>query len=165
MSTDQTALLLRVTEARSGLDARFTMLDDKAPAGTGFLRSLFAEPREIDAIHAIWTGPEISCPVPTAMVPPDVAAALPPENVTIQPQPGELVLAYVPPRMWGGGPDPVFDIGIFYAPGARLLFPIGWLPGSIVARVALDQVPALAQACAAIRRTGACRIRFSLEPA
>lgn len=155
--------LLRVVESRSGMDARFRLLDDKAPAGTGFLRRLLGQPREIEGIHAMWTGPEISCPVPTAMVPQEDRNALPPENVTIHPQPGDLVLAYVPPRLWGGGPDPVFDIGLFYGPGARMLFPIGWLPGSVVGHVAPDGLEALARACGAIRRAGACTIRFSLD--
>lgn len=154
---------LRAVEPRSGLDARFRLLDDKAPAGTGFLRRLLREPRAIAGLHAMWTGPEISCPVPTAMVPADAAGPLPPENATIHPQPGEIVLAYVPARMWGGGPDPVFDIGIFYAPGARLLFPIGWLAGSVVARVVPDGLDALAASCGIIRRNGACTVTFSLE--
>ncbi len=153
--------LLRATEAASGLDALFHLLDDKAPAGCAFLRHLLVEPRDIPAIHAMWTGPEISCPVPTAMV--SDSAALAPENATIHPQPGEVVLAYVPPRMWGGGPDAVFDIGLFYGPGARLLFPIGWLPGSVVAKAAPEALEALARACGAIRRAGACIIRFSIE--
>ncbi len=156
--------LLRATELRSGLDVRFRLLDDKAPAGMRFLRRLLESPREIEAIHAIWTGPEISCPVPTAMVPADAADPLSPENATIYPQPGDLVLAYVPPRMWGGGPDPVFDIGIFYGMGARLLFPIGWLPGSVVAQATPAERDALAIACAKIRRAGVCTVRFSLEP-
>jgi len=156
---------VRATEARSGLDARFRLLDDKAPANALFLRRLLREERAIEGIHAMWTGPEISCPVPTPMIPPDAASALPPENATIHPQPGDLVLAYVPPRVWGGAPDQVFDIGIFYGPGARLLFPIGWLPGSVVARAGQSDLVALARACAAIRRAGACTIRFTLEPA
>ena len=156
---------LHVSEARSGLDARFTLFDDKAPDGAGFLRRLFAVPRDIAGIHAMWTGPEISCPVPYAMVPEDIRAALPVENGTIQPQPGELVLSYVPPRMWGGGPDPVFDIGLFYGPGARLLFPIGWLPGSVVARVLPAELEDFARACGVIRRGGACTVRFALVDA
>jgi hypothetical protein len=99
------------------------------------------------------------------MVPEDAREALPVENGTIQPQPGELVLSYVPPRMWGGGPDPVFDIGLFYGPGARLLFPIGWLPGSVVARILPADLDGFARACGAIRRSGACTIRFDLAGA
>ena len=55
----------------------------------------------------------------------------------------------------------MFDIGLFYGPGARLLFPIGWLAGSVVAKV--RDVAALAEACGRIRRSGACDVTFSLE--
>ena len=92
----------------------------------------------------------------------DYAHALPPENATLHPQPGDIVLAYVPARMWGGSPDPVFDIGIFYGPGARMLFPIGWLAGSVVAQVWPQDRAALADACGRIRRSGACDVTFSL---
>jgi hypothetical protein len=158
------AMLLRASEPRSGLDVRFRLLADRAPAGAAFLAALLAEPKAIEAIHAIWTGPEISCPVPLRLVPPPARGPLPAENATIHPQPGDLVLAYVPPRLWGGGPDPVFDLGIFYGPGARLFFPIGWLPGSVVGRAAPAELEPLARACAAIRLAGACTIHFSLEP-
>ena len=85
---------------------------------------------------------------------------MPPENATLHPQPGDIVLAYVPARMWGGNPDPVFDIGLFYGPGARMLFPIGWLAGSVVAQVRPQDRANLAEACGKIRRAGACEISF-----
>jgi hypothetical protein len=90
-------------EAAAGLAVRFRLLADQAPANIRFLRRLLREPKEIPGLHAMWTGPEISCPVPLVMIPEDARDALPPENATIHPQPGDLVLAYVPPRMWGGG--------------------------------------------------------------
>jgi hypothetical protein len=150
-------------EPASGLEVRFRLLDDQAPANTAFLRRLLRQPKAIPGLHAMWTGPEISCPVPLAMIPEGAQGPLPPENATIHPQPGDLVLAYLPPRLWGGGPDPVFDLGLFYGPGARMFFPIGWLPGSVVGRAEEHSaIAALARACGAIRRSGACTIRFSL---
>lgn len=159
-ATDATLL---VTEHRSGLRARFVLLPGKAPDAVGFLHRLLASPQDIAGIHAMWTGPEISCPVPFDRVPPGARGALPVENGTIQPLPGELVVSYVPPRMWGGGPDPVFDIGLFYGAGARLLFPVGWLPGSVAGRIVPDELDGFARACSAIRQTGACTVRFALE--
>ena len=150
-------------EPASGLAVRFRLLDEQAPANTRFLRRLLREQKDIPGLHAMWTGPEISCPVPLAMIPEDARDPLPPENATIHPQPGDLVLAYLPPRLWGGGPEPVFDLGIFYGPGGRMFFPIGWLPGSVVGRAEEPgAIAALARACGAIRRSGACTIRFSL---
>jgi Protein of unknown function (DUF3830) len=156
-------MLLHATEARSGLDVQFRLLEDQAPAGCQLLLRTFRSVRDIAAIHAMWTGPEISCPIPLEMIPEDARSALPQENATIQPQPGDLVLAYVPARTWGDSPDPIFDLGIFYGPGGRMLFPIGWLPGSVVARIVAQHQQALADSCVVIRRFGACTIRFRLE--
>lgn len=150
-----------ITEPRSGLSVTAALLADKAPANADFLWAYLAEPRVVPSIHAIWTGPEISCPVPPAHLDgADYAQPLPPENATLHPQPGDVVLAYVPERMWGGNPNPIFDIGLFYGPGARMLFPIGWLAGSVVSQVAPEDRAALAAACNRIRQTGACEISF-----
>jgi hypothetical protein len=64
--------------------------------------------------------------------------------------------------MWGGNPNAIFDIGLFYGQGARLLFPIGWLAGSVVAQVHAEERDQFAAACGVIRRNGACDITFSL---
>lgn len=155
---------IRITEPRSGLDVVADLLADKAPANAAFLLRYLSAPRTVPGLHAMWTGPEISCPIPSAHLDPDVLAVpLPAENATLTPEAGDLVLAFVPPRMWGGNPDPIFDIGLFYGPNARMLFPIGWLAGSVVAKVRPDQRPALAEACGRIRRAGACDVTFALE--
>jgi hypothetical protein len=153
--------LIRIEDARNGLDVRAALLPDKAPANADFLWSYLASARSVPAIHAMWTGPEISCPIPAAHLAGSSAGALPPENATLHPQPGDVVLAYVPARMWGGSPDPIYDIGLFYGSGARMFFPIGWLAGSVVAQVLAEDRTALAEACGRIRRSGATEIRFT----
>lgn len=154
--------LISIRDARNGLDVRAALLEDKAPANAAFLWAWAAEARVVPSIHAMWTGPEISCPIPTAQLAgQDRAAALPPENATLHPQPGDVVLAYVPARMWGGNPDPIFDVGLFYGPGARMFFPIGWLAGSVVAQVLPEDRAAMAEACGRIRRQGATEITFA----
>ena len=143
---------IRIEEAPSGLAVRAVLLDDRAPENAAFLWELLARPREIPGIHAMWTGPEISCPVPTSELDAGwLEKSLPLENATIMPQPGDIVLSWLAARVWGGGPAPVFDIGLFYGAGARLLFPVGWLAGSVVARVAPDGVGEMAAACGRIR--------------
>ncbi len=155
---------LRIQSGASGLDVTADFLPGKAPENAAFLRAYLASPRVVPGLHAMWTGPEISCPIPSQhLVDADYAHALPPENATLHPQPGDIVLAYVPARVWGGNPNPIFDIGLFYGPGARMLFPIGWLAGSVVAQVRPEDRAALADACGRIRRFGACDISFSLE--
>ncbi len=149
---------IRIRHAASGMDVLAAMLPEKAPANAAFLWRYLESPRVVPGIHAMWTGPEISCPIPPAHL--GEEPALPPENATLHPQPGDIVLAYVPARMWGGNPDAIFDIGLFYGPGARMLFPIGWLAGSVVAQVRAEDRAALAEACGKIRRAGACEISF-----
>lgn len=150
-----------ISEPRSGLSVRAQLLDDKAPVNAALLWDYLVTPRLIPSIHAIWTGPEISCPVPPAHLEgAPWAKPLPPENATLHPQPGDIVMAYVPERMWGGNPSPIFDIGLFYGPGARMLFPIGWLAGSVTAQIAAEDRAAFAAACNRIRQTGACDITF-----
>ncbi len=153
---------IRIEEMNSGLDVLADMLDARAPANAEFLWRYLEQPRSVPGLHAMWTGPEISCPVPPGHLQglPWVLP-LPAENATLHPQPGDVVLAYVPARMWGGAPDPIYDIGLFYGPGGRMFFPIGWLAGSVVAQVKTDQRGALAEACGRIRRMGACDIRFA----
>ena len=149
---------IRITHAASGLHVLAHLIADKAPANTAFLWRYLETPRIVPGIHAMWTGPEISCPIPSAHL--SNEHALPPENATLHPQPGDIVLAYVAARMWGGNPDPIFDIGLFYGPGARMFFPIGWLAGSVMAQVRPDDHANLAEACGKIRRAGACEIIF-----
>ncbi len=153
---------IRIQEQRSGLDAAAHLHAEAAPANSAFLWDFLAQPRDIPALHAMWTGPEISAPIPDSLLPDrHRAEGLPLENATVMPQPGELVLAYLPPRVWGGGATPVFDLGLFYAPQGRLFFPIGWHAGSVVARVAAEALGPLAAACRRIRANGACTLTFS----
>jgi hypothetical protein len=156
-------LALRIVEPRSGLDVTAELLAGRAPENVAFLRAYLAETRVVPSLHAMWTGPEISSPIPAEHVRGEGwARPLPPENATLTPQPGDVVLSYVPARMWGGNPDPIFDIGLFYGAGARMLFPIGWLAGSVVAQVRAEQRAALAEWCGVMRRYGACEVGFSL---
>ncbi len=151
------AKTIRFGEARSGLSARAVLLDDKAPASCDFLWRYLDRSREIPSLHAMWTGPEISCPIPDAEVPAaDRDVGLPLENGTTFPAAGDILLAYVPPRAWGGIPAPVFDIGLFYGSGGRMLLPIGWVAASLCAQIVPDDLPGAAEACTAIRRNGAC---------
>ncbi|TGV52091.1 DUF3830 family protein, partial [Mesorhizobium sp. M2D.F.Ca.ET.160.01.1.1] len=59
-----TKAALKITEPRSGLSATALLLPEKAPDNAAFLWSYLEAPRVVAGIHAMWTGPEISCPVP-----------------------------------------------------------------------------------------------------
>jgi hypothetical protein len=152
---------IKITEPRSGLAVIAPLLDGKAPDNAVFFWDYLSQARVVPGIHAMWTGPEISCPIPPAHLEgASYADALPAENATLTPQPGDIMLSYVPPRMWGGSPNSIFDIGLFYGQGARLLFPIGWLAGSVVAQVRPEEREHFASACGVIRRNGACDVTF-----
>lgn len=156
---------IRFTEPVSGLSVRCELLDDKAPRSSAFLRTLAGRELSFEALHAMWTGPEISVPIPAALLDSDLAeTAIPEENATSFPETGEIVLAYVAGgRLKGLPPGNFFDIGLFYGPGGRLLMPFGWLKANVCARIVPDD---LAQAQAdfkTIRRNGACTLTLGPE--
>ncbi len=157
--------VIRVRESGSGLDARLELLDELAPRHAEALWSIAGASAEHDAIHAMWTGPEISCPVHEPAFPDrSLFQDLPLENGTSFPAAGEIATVFAPKRLWKDTP-PVdfFDIGLFYGDGARLLMPMGWIMASVSARVVAEDLAAYQQACRAIRRAGACRLRLSRE--
>lgn len=147
-------------EERSGLAARCALLDDRAPRSCDFLRSLAEARGSFEAIHAMWTGPELSCPLPASVLPAHLAdMTIPEENATSHPACGEIALACVPAgSLKDLPPGNFFDIGIFYGDGARLLFPFGWLRANVCARILEEDLAAARAAIAAIRRNGACRL-------
>jgi hypothetical protein len=147
----------------SGLDCRFALLDERAPRSAEALWSLAGLGGEHEAIHAMWTGPEISCPVPASAFPPSVKFEdLSPENATSYPSAGEIGIVYAGANTWKGQPPfAFFDIGLFYGPGARLLMPMGWVMASVCAEVVAEDFEVYKAGCMAIRRGGACRLTFS----
>jgi hypothetical protein len=154
---------IRVIEPASGLDCRFRLLDPLAPRTAAALWALAGQGGEHEAIHAMWTGPEISCPVPASAFPPGSGLeALGSENATSYPAPGDLGVVYARANAWKGMPPvEIFDIGLFYGPGARLLLPMGWVMASVCAEVVPEDFEAYRAGCVAIRRAGVCRLAFS----
>jgi len=157
--------IIKLVEPQSGLSARCRLLDDAAPVSAAFLWDLAERKAGFDAIHAIWTGPEISVPIPASTLPEGMAQpAIPAENATSYPDSGDIVLAYLAAGSTKGlPPGDFYDIGLFYGSGGRLLMPFGWIQANVCARI-LDEDLAKAQAdCRTIRRNGACTL--SLETA
>ncbi len=157
--------IIKLVEPQSGLSARCRLLDDAAPVSAAFLWDLAERKAGFDAIHAIWTGPEISVPMPASALPEGMAQpVIPAENATSYPDSGDIVLAYLAAGSTKGlPPGDFYDIGLFYGSGGRLLMPFGWIQANVCARI-LDEDLAKAQAdCRTIRRNGACTL--SLETA
>lgn len=157
--------IITLVEPQSGLSARCRLLDDAAPVSAAFLWDLAERKAGFEAMHAIWTGPEISVPMPASTLPQGMAQpAIPAENATSYPEAGDIVLAYLAAGSTKGlPPGDFYDIGLFYGQGGRLLMPFGWIQANVCARI-LDEDLAKAQAdCRTIRRNGACTL--SLETA
>lgn len=151
---------IRFTEPRSGLSARCLLLEDEAPASVTFLRELAARQATFEAIHAMWTGPEISVPMPASLLPADMPhPPIPEENATSYPGAGDIVLAYLPAGSAQGlPPGDFYDIGLFYGPGGRLLMPFGWIKANVCARIVAEDLAKAQADMKTIRRNGACAI-------
>jgi hypothetical protein len=161
VATDRQRIIL-LSEPRSGLIARVILHDDLAPASAALLWALAATDTPFPAIHAMWTGPEISVPIDAGQTLPGHDVTLPVENATSHPQAGDLALVSAPRGTWRDGPPfDLVDVGLFYAPGGRMLMPMGWIMANIAGRIMDADLPAAADACRAIRQSGACDIRLS----
>jgi len=152
------------TEPVSKLSVRCDLLDDKAPKSTDFLWRLAQERLTFDAMHAIWTGPELSCPLPAHVLPAALSGSkVPLENATSYPEVGDIVLACVPAgSVKGLPPGNFFDVGLFYGPGARMLMPFGWIKANVCARIVDTDLENAQSSIRAIQRNGACKL--SIEP-
>lgn len=104
-------------------------LEDKAPETCAFLWRSLERPFEGFAIHAMWTGRELSFPVPPERLD-RKGLELPPENQTVFPIPGDLIWNAYQPYQWQGVPHAVYDFGIFYGRDSRILLPVGWRPSN-----------------------------------
>lgn len=152
-----------ITEAASQMRVRAVFHEQKAPATTALFRAWLTRPRTTNAVHGMWTGPELSCQINLNELPADIRQSpLPPENATINPLAGELVFLRLPPHTLDSGPDEIFDIGLFYGERARLLFPFGLLPGTVFGRILSEDMEQLVAACAKIRSAGRTRLNWAL---
>jgi len=118
---------IQISIPKLQVQARAQLLEDRAPATCQAIWDQLSQPLEVVGTHAMWTGPEVSMQVPPDQAIADLAQ-IPPENQTVFPQPGALVWAYLPPRVFGGMPGPLYDLGLFYGPQGRIFLPIGWVP-------------------------------------
>lgn len=116
-------------------------------------------------MHAIWTGPELSCPLPGKTLPEELSArTIPAENATAFPETGDIVLACLPAGSVKGLPKGnFFDIGIFYGPGGRLLMPFGWIQANVCAKVIDADISHTRDRIKEIQRKGVCRVTIAIE--
>jgi len=141
-------------------------LDQLAPRACAFLWSLAGSDAQFAVNHAIWTGPELSCPLPAETLPSGVdRSPLPLENASSFPRAGDLGLVWLRSgSMRGLPPGDFFDIGIFYDEGARLLMPFGWIKASIAATITPADLHIAQEFAREIRQNGGCRLRICRAP-
>lgn len=155
MTAESVERWLELDFFEEGIRVRARLLTRLAPVTCEAMWRLAGLEPALTGVHASFTGRELSVRVPT-----DVAEraggldALPPENQTILPLPGDLVWAYLPPYAWSGVPEPIYDLGVFYGRDSRLLLPVGWVPGNRFAQVEGDDLVALADVAARAQTEG-----------
>ena len=149
---------IRFEFVESGISAAAALLEDKAPRTCAALWEQLAEPLELTGTHAMWTGPEVSMQIPPGLARAELSE-LPPENLTVFPQAGALLWAYMPAYAFGGHPAQIFDIGLFYGPQGRLFLPMGWVPCNHFAQLQGDW-NAFQDACRRTRTEGAQLLRL-----
>jgi len=143
-------LYLRFVE--SGVEGRIALYWDTAPITCAAIWGALHTPISVEAGHAIFSGPEIMMGLPQEARTFD-PRALPPENQTILPEPGELLWFYQPKNFFKIDPDEFWEIGMFYAAGGRTFGPTGWIPCTYFGRMG-EGLEAVAGECRRIRREG-----------
>ena len=129
-----------------------SLYEKNAPVTTETLWNALANPIRIQTIHAMFAGPEIMIGLPSEAQTFD-PRSIPNENQTCYPEAGECLWFYQGKNAMKGLPEELWEIGVFYAPGARINGPLGWTPCNMFGKVTqgLDE---LAAACATTRTEG-----------
>ncbi len=136
----------------TGVQAIITLYDASAPVTSQTIWNALAKPVQMPAIHAMFAGPEIMMGLPQEGQTFD-PAKIPAENQTCFPEAGECLWFYQGKNTMKGLPDELWEIGIFYAPGARIHGPLGWVPCNMFGKIT-EGLDEFAKACAATRIDG-----------
>lgn len=151
---------IQISFVDEGVTAVALLLVDMAPKTCDCIWELLETPVEGLGIHAMWTGREISFPIPADRFPKDEGLSVPPENQTVIPLPGDLIWNAYRPYEWQGNPKPVYDFGIFYGRDSRLLLPVGWRPSNRFGMI-VENLEDFADVCARCQREGRKTIRLT----
>jgi len=159
MAQSDLTRLLEIEFPAERVAVRARLLDELAPRTCDAIWELAALAPELLAVHAAFTGRELSVRIPVDLANRvEMLLALPPENQTLFPIPGDFIWSQLPPYAWTGIKEPLYDLGIFYGRDSRLLLPVGWLAGNRFAEILADDLPALAALSAQTQMEGAKRL-------
>ncbi|MGH6953502.1 MAG: DUF3830 family protein [Alphaproteobacteria bacterium] len=128
------------------------MHDDLAPKTCASIWTALETPMRVKGIHAMFAGREIMLEMPKENQRFD-PTAIPPENQTITPLPGELMWFHFPAHAEMGFPQEIFDFAIIYGRDTRMLIPQGWVPGNVFATIT-QGLPEFAKCCERVRTEG-----------
>lgn len=138
--------------------AVITLYEKNAPVTTRTIWEALTKPVQMPAIHAMFAGPEIMMGLPEEGRNFD-PSAIPAENQTCYPEAGECLWFYQGKNVMKGLPDELWEIGIFYAPGARINGPLGWTPCNMFGKIT-EGLEEFAEACALTRVEGMKTVKF-----
>lgn len=143
-------LYFRFTEKE--IQGIVTLNEEYAPQTCSVLWEALKDPIRVQAMHAMFAGPEIMTGLPKSAQTFDPKAILP-ENQTCYPSAGECLWFYQGKNMMYGLTEELWEIGMFYADGGRINGPLGWTPCNIFGRMT-ENLGAFAEECADIRISG-----------
>lgn len=139
-------------EYQNGPRAIATMHTDLAPQTCDALWNALKSPVTMDAMHAMYAGPEVMVGLPKEAQNFD-PEAVPFENQHVIPGVGDVLWYYQRPYQMGGLPFEWWEIGVCYDRGVRTLGPLGWTPVNIFATIT-EGLAEFAAESADIRVTG-----------
>lgn len=143
----------------SGPSAVAELLDELAPKTCASIWGVLDKSVTMQALHAMYAGPEIMVGLPEEAQGFD-PSAVPPENQQVIFAPGDLMWYWQKPMQMGGLPFEWYEIGVFYDRGGRTLGPLGWTPVNVWATV-VEGLDEFADTSAAIRVDGAKQLTIS----
>jgi len=144
---------IKITFLKENIWAVAILLEDKAPQTCKLLWDAVETPLENYAIHAMFTGRELSFPISYQKLDNEKALNIPPENQIVFPVPGDLIWNAYYPYQWQGVPHPVYDFGIFYGRDARIFLPMGWRPSNHFGCI-VENLQEFAEICANCQSEG-----------
>jgi hypothetical protein len=154
--------MLRFTYVESDVSGRVELHEVLAPKTVETIWNALHQPITELAFHAMFAGPEIMIGLPPSAQTFD-PRAVPAENQTVIPSPGDVLWFYQAPHMMKGLPDEFWEIGMFYGDDGRMFGPLGWTPVTMFSRMLPEDLPAFAKECADIRLRGAKRLEVRRE--
>jgi hypothetical protein len=151
---------IELIDDESGTRAVATLFDAAAPATCNAIWAALETPLQAKALHAMHAGREIMLEFPEVNRRFD-PEALPKENMTITPLPGEIGFLYFPARTFIDLQRPddsdrssaFWDFAIFYGRDVRLLTVLGFQPAPIFAAIT-ENLEAFAKCCERVRSEG-----------